>query len=87
VVDSIPACAEWKSQELWFKSDPDAKHTIHYRDPCVAVKSLLGNPAHANDIVYWPRKIFKDSGRSCRIYNEMWTGNWWHTVQVSNNGF
>jgi len=87
VVDSVPARAEWKTQELWFKSDSDAKHIVHYRDPCDAVKSLLGNPTHAKDIVYRPRKIFTDSSRTCRIYNEMWTGDWWHTVQVSNHSF
>ena len=42
----------------------------------------LGNPAHAKDIVYRPRKIFKNASKTTRIYNEMWTGEWWNTVQV-----
>jgi len=44
--------------------------------------SLLGNPVHAKDIVYHPKKIFRDKEKSARIYNEMWTGKWWHAIQV-----
>ena len=43
----------------------------------------VGNPAHAKDIVYRPKKVFTDSMKTLRIYNEMWTGEWWNTVQVS----
>jgi len=28
-------------------------------------------------------KVFKDSTKTTHIYNEMWTGEWWNTVQVS----
>jgi len=85
MVDSIPSRAEWKTKELWYKSDLEDKHTIRYRDPLQAIASLLGNPAHASDIVYCPSKIFTDSSKSKRIYNEMWTGDWWNTVQVSSS--
>jgi hypothetical protein len=85
MVDSIPSRAEWKTKELWYKSDPEDKHTIHYRDPLQAIASLLGNPAYASDVVYRPSKIFTDSSKSKRIYNEMWTGDWWNAVQVSSS--
>ncbi|KAG1884783.1 hypothetical protein F4604DRAFT_1977115 [Suillus subluteus] len=81
MVDSIPPHAKCKTRELWYKSDPDNKHIIHYRDPKEVISALLGNPAHAKDIVYCPRKIFTDSSKMTRIYNEMWTGEWWNTVQ------
>jgi hypothetical protein len=37
---------------------------------------------HAEHVVYRPKKIFSDASKSKRIYNEMWTGDWWNTVQV-----
>ena len=58
VVDTIPPRAEWKTQSLWFKSDPQAKHYIHYHSPLEAIQALLGNPAHAKHIVYRPKKVF-----------------------------
>jgi len=82
VVDSVPERAKWKRRELWYKSDPEDKHVIHYRDPKEVISALLGNPVHAKDIVYRPRKIFKNASKTTRIYNEMWTGEWWNTVQV-----
>ncbi|KAG1868538.1 hypothetical protein F4604DRAFT_1881487 [Suillus subluteus] len=78
---NIPSHAKWKTRELWYKSDPDDKHTIHYRDSKEVISALLGNPAHAKDNVYHPRKIFTDSSKMTRIYNEMWTSEWWNTVQ------
>lgn len=83
VVDSIPGRAEWKTKILSFDDKPQYKHSIHFRDPLEAIQALLGNPAHAKDIVYKPKKMFSDSSKKNRIYNEMWTGKWWHAVQVS----
>ena len=82
-IDSIPARAQWKTQYLSFPDIPDEKHLIQYRDPLEAIKTLLGNLAHNDHIVYKPCKIFSDHSKKNRIYNEMWTGKWWHSVQVS----
>jgi len=57
MVDSIPSRAEWKTKELWYKSDPEDKHTVCYRDPLQAITSLLGNPAYASDIVIAPARF------------------------------
>ncbi|KAG2125701.1 uncharacterized protein EDB93DRAFT_1097672 [Suillus bovinus] len=81
-VDSIPACAKWQSTHLAFHDKPQHKHELHYRNPLDAIQALLGNSAHARDIVYKPSAIFTNSTHSTRIYNEMWSGRWWHAVQV-----
>lgn len=87
VVDSIPSRVKWTTRDLWYRSDPDAKHTIHYRGVIEAVEALLGNPAHAKDIVYRPKRIFTNASKDKRIYHEMWTGEWWSAVQVSTNHY
>ena len=61
------------------------KHTIYYCDPVKAIESLWQDPTLAEDFCYKPQKIYSDSTKSQRIYNEMWTGDWWHNVQVSLN--
>jgi hypothetical protein len=50
-----------------------------------AVKSLLGDPALASHIVYKPTKVFTNDDKTDRIYTELWTGQWWHVVQVRIN--
>jgi len=87
IIDNIPPHAEWQTRSLWFRSDPDAKHYIHYRNPLDAIQLLLGNPAHTKHIVYKPKKVFVNARKEKRIYHEMWTGRWWNTVQVWNNIF
>ena len=76
MVNSVPDRAKWKTRELWYKSDPEDKHIIHYRNPKELISALLGNPVHAKDIIYCPKKVFTDSIKTPRIYNEMWTGEW-----------
>lgn len=81
-VDSIPERASWHERWLSFKDRPGEQHLVQYRDIIEAIKSLLGNPAHADRIVYRPSQIFSDATRTKRIYTEMWTGKWWNEVQV-----
>ncbi|KAH9910771.1 uncharacterized protein B0H18DRAFT_894472, partial [Fomitopsis serialis] len=80
-VDSIPERAEWMEQWITFKDRPGEQHLIQFRDIIAAIRALLGNPAHADRIVYRPRRIFSDASRKNRIYTEMWTGKWWNAVQ------
>ncbi|KAI0055226.1 hypothetical protein BV25DRAFT_1921995 [Artomyces pyxidatus] len=82
-VDSLPERAKWKSKYIWFEDKPDDKHLVQYRDPLEAIEALLGNPAHAKHIVYRPRKVFSSQTKEVRVYNEMWTGKWWYSVQSS----
>ncbi|EGO30571.1 hypothetical protein SERLADRAFT_404683 [Serpula lacrymans var. lacrymans S7.9] len=78
----IPERAKWHSKYLHFDDCPEEKHLKQYRDPLQVIASLLGNPAHATDIVYKPSRIFTNSNRDDHIFDEMWTGKWWHSVQA-----
>ncbi|KAH9933849.1 uncharacterized protein B0H18DRAFT_870424 [Fomitopsis serialis] len=82
-VDSLPERAEWIERCLSFKDRPNERHLLQFRDIIQAIRTLLGNPEHTDQIVYRPRRIFSDASRKHRLYNEMWTGRWWHAVQVS----
>ncbi|KAG0708254.1 hypothetical protein DFH29DRAFT_994508 [Suillus ampliporus] len=80
-IDSVPPHAKWQSTFLAFADKPDHKHELHYRNLVDAIRTLLGNPAHAKDIIYKPATVFTDNTYSSHIYNEMWTGHWWHAIQ------
>ncbi|KAA1479265.1 hypothetical protein DENSPDRAFT_748679, partial [Dentipellis sp. KUC8613] len=58
IIDSVPALAEWQSKLFVFEDRPNEEHLIQYRDPCVAIQALLGNPAYADQVVYKPTKLF-----------------------------
>ncbi|KAH9916359.1 uncharacterized protein B0H18DRAFT_884862 [Fomitopsis serialis] len=82
-VDSLPERARWKEHWLSFKDRPGERHLLQFRCIIEAIKALLGNPAHSDHIVYRPSWMFSDATKQNRIYSEMWTGKWWHAVQVS----
>ena len=82
-VDSLPDHAgPWKVKTLSFPDRPDEKFLVHHRDIISAIRALWGDPSLAQHLVYRPKKVFSDQDRKNRIYSEMWTGSWWHVVQV-----
>ena len=50
------------------------------RDPVECVKELMGNPRFASCMVYAPEKTFNGGVRE---YNDMNSGDWWWSIQVS----
>lgn len=51
-VDSMPERAPWKEGWLTFKDRPGECHLVQFRDIIKALKALLGNRAHADQIVW-----------------------------------
>jgi len=85
LVDQIPSRATWKTRHLSFTDRPGEKYRVHFRDPLEAIRSLWGDPKHAKDLVYAPKRVFSDNQQTSRIYSEMWTGKWWNGVQKVYN--
>ncbi|KAI5995121.1 hypothetical protein EDD15DRAFT_2387675 [Pisolithus albus] len=59
----------WEQLELW------------RRDPVECVMELIGNPAFRDAMAYVPERAYADSEGKNRIYDEMWTADWWWDVQ------
>ncbi|KAI5980843.1 hypothetical protein EDD15DRAFT_2185860, partial [Pisolithus albus] len=51
------------------------------RDPVECVRELMGNPAFREVMSYVPERAYTDAKGENRIYDEMWTGEWWWDVQ------
>ena len=62
-----------KNLELWF------------RDPVECVNELLSNPAFKDHISYAPEHVYSNKEGTERIYDEMWTGDWWWETQVGRS--
>ena len=55
---------------------------FHHRDIILCVRSLFGNPEFTQDLIVAPERHYTNAERSCRIYDELHTGDWWWSVQV-----
>lgn len=84
-MDQLPhAAGRWKEKVFSFPDHPEEQFVLRYRDALEAVKTLLGDPTFADDIVYKPRKLFSQGKR---VRTEMWTGDWWWTLHVGEDKF
>ncbi|KAI6029102.1 hypothetical protein BKA83DRAFT_4461835 [Pisolithus microcarpus] len=52
------------------------------RDPVECVQELMGNPVFRDAMSYVPEHAYTDANGENRIYDEMWTGDWWWDVQT-----
>ncbi|KAG1724981.1 hypothetical protein EDB19DRAFT_1897836 [Suillus lakei] len=57
------------------------QHELWRRDPVECVHELIGNPAFKEYLSYIPEKVYEDAKGNRRVYNEMWTGDWWWDMQ------
>lgn len=57
------------------------------RDPVECVRELIGNPAFHDGMHFAPRREYEDEGGTQRIYDEMWTADWWWDTQVSQSTY
>lgn len=53
------------------------------RDPVECVRELLGNPAFKDYISYIAEHVYLDKEGKVRVFDEMWTADWWWNTQVS----
>ena len=53
------------------------------RDPVECIRELIGNPAFREYISYAPEHAYADEAGAIRIFDEMWTADWWWETQVS----
>jgi hypothetical protein len=67
---------------------PPEKLELWRRDPIECVRELMGNPMFKDVLKYAPEKAYLDpEGKNGRIYDEMWSADWWWDTQVSNTVF
>jgi hypothetical protein len=55
---------------------------FHYCNIIKCIWALFGNPEFACDLVFTPEQHYTDSTKTCLVYDEMHTGDWWWSVQV-----
>ena len=57
------------------------------RNPVKCVKELVGNPAFKKSMSFVPEHVYEDENTTNRIFDEMWTADWWWKAQVSVRNF
>jgi hypothetical protein len=90
-IDELLSGPEWTCEMIKVEGDiigPDGKNMVEHvelwrRNPVECIRELLGNPAFREIISYQPERVYEDAEGTNRIYDEMWTAEWWQEIQVS----
>ena len=88
--NTLPQGPKWECEELQITGnewDDEGKlksevFQLWKRDPVECIKELIGNPGSQNHLRYSPQWVYEENGET-RIFDEMWTGDWWWNMQVS----
>jgi hypothetical protein len=80
IIDSeLPGQLPFQRKELVIGNE----HLEFYlRDTLECIRSLYGDPQFAQHLIFAPERHYTRQDRHSRIYNEMYTGDWWWSVQV-----
>ncbi|KAN0106946.1 hypothetical protein V8E52_010654 [Russula decolorans] len=57
---------------------------FYCRDMLQCIRTLYGDPAFAQELALSPVQVYTDAEKTCRVVNEMHTGDWWWSIQVCN---
>ena len=60
----------------------DEQLEFYSRDVLECIRSLYGDPSWAQEMAFAPERHYTSHARMSRIYNELYTSDWWWTVQV-----
>ncbi|THU78566.1 hypothetical protein K435DRAFT_824095 [Dendrothele bispora CBS 962.96] len=54
---------------------------LYKRDILECIRALYGSPEHAQYLCVAPERHYSDPDKTCRLYHDMHTGEWWWNTQ------
>ncbi|KAG8712843.1 hypothetical protein FRC09_019399 [Ceratobasidium sp. 395] len=81
-IDRLPQGAKWTTARVSAgKGSFKRNHTVHFRDILAVIRQLIGARRFRRFMRYAPEKHWATRERKTRIYDEMWSGEWWWRMQ------
>ncbi|KAH9951170.1 hypothetical protein B0H21DRAFT_685589 [Amylocystis lapponica] len=88
-IDELPTGPGWSCKKVSVKGNKAGEDgdvlgeevDLWMRDAVECIKELLGNPLFRESLVYKPEQAYKDQAGLHRIFDEMWTADWWWDMQ------
>ncbi|KAH9169618.1 hypothetical protein EDB89DRAFT_1908390 [Lactarius sanguifluus] len=80
IIDTLPGQPPIKREDFTVGDEPLA---FYFWDVMQCIRSLYSDPEFMHELVFAPERHYSDPGRTCRIYSEMHTRDWWWAVQTS----
>ena len=81
MIDNLPGRPSFKCEHIKIGN---GTMPFYFRDILPCIRAIYGDPEFAQDLVFAPERHYADRERTQRVYSDMYTGNWWWSVQVRN---
>ena len=75
----LPGCPNFGHSELVIGNE---RLEFYSRDVIQCIRSLYGDPSFAQELTFVLERHYTSRERMCQVYNEMYMGDWWWSVQV-----
>ncbi|KAF9496260.1 hypothetical protein BDN71DRAFT_1505955 [Pleurotus eryngii] len=90
-LNKLPTGSDWECEPITVKGDRVDRHgkplteeiELWHRNPVKCIHELIGNPAFKDHLAYLPEHVFGNIEETNRLYDEMWTAEWWWKIQES----
>ena len=76
---------EFGKQRLYLSGTSQERNSQYGTETVDLIEAIKGLWKDANlfpHMTFAPSKVYVDFTKSDHIYSEMWTGQWWHVLQV-----
>ncbi|KAG9088545.1 hypothetical protein FRC06_001978, partial [Ceratobasidium sp. 370] len=81
-VDGLPHGPRWYRRTLRIPGDQsDMIVHLWMRDIIELVRYLIGDRRFMEDMRFAPERHFTSEARTTRVYDQMWSGDWWWRIQ------
>ncbi|KAG9086653.1 hypothetical protein FS749_003498 [Ceratobasidium sp. UAMH 11750] len=82
-IDTLPHGPPWKAVTLNVPvGDEERLMVVYVRDVVGVIRELMGNNRFKRHMRYAPERHWTSKARRKRVFGEMWTGDWWWTMQM-----
>ncbi|KAF8595283.1 hypothetical protein BDV93DRAFT_457131, partial [Ceratobasidium sp. AG-I] len=73
---------KWTTGDVHVGEGVDERtHIVHFRDILEVIRELIGARRFRNFMRYVPERHWTSKSRTHRVYDEMWSGDWWWRMQ------
>ncbi|KAG1760002.1 hypothetical protein EDD22DRAFT_1044069 [Suillus occidentalis] len=88
-IDKLPRATEWELKKINVVGNRTANDgqretedlELWLRNPVDCIRELMSNPEFDQGVSYVPERVFADEEGKTRVFDEMWTGDWWWEMQ------
>ncbi|KAH9015334.1 hypothetical protein EDB85DRAFT_1875899 [Lactarius pseudohatsudake] len=80
IIDALPGRPPFECEDFTIGGE---RLSFYFRNVLQCIRTLFGDPEFAHELAFAPERHYSDPERTCRVYSEMHTGDWWWAVQTS----